>query len=105
MVKSIFQRKALGFIFLILLFAACVYPPFHLMTESGITMGRKWDWIFTLLPTPSEVPEIDLEMLLVEVIMAIPLAIAISLIFHSIKTALRRMDDRRLKGHYFNRKL
>jgi len=48
------------------------------MTESGITVGRKWDWIFTLLPTPSEVPEIDLGMLFVEAIVAILLAIGIS---------------------------
>ena len=85
------------------MFAVCVYPPFRLMTEAGITTERKWEWLFTALPTPYEVPEIDLEMLLVEAIIAIPLAIAISLIFYSMKAALRRIDDKRLRQHYLKR--
>jgi hypothetical protein len=88
--KEIFQRKAFWFILVILLFAACVYPLFLLMTEGGFTVERKWDWIFAMLPTPYEVPEIDLEMLLVEAIMAILFALGISLIFFGIKTALRQ---------------
>jgi hypothetical protein len=75
------------------------------MTEAGITAERKWECIFTALPTPYEVPEVDLGMLLVEAIIAIPLAIAISLIFYSMKTALRRIDDKRLRQHYLNRRL
>jgi hypothetical protein len=102
-VREIFPRKSFWFILVILLFGACVYPPFRLMTEAGLTAEPKWDFILTTLPTPYEVPEIDLEMLLVELIIAIPLAIAISFIFYSIKTALRRIDDRRLKGRYLNR--
>jgi hypothetical protein len=50
------------------------------------------------------VPEIDLEMLLIEAIIAIPLAIAISLILYSMKTALRRIDDKRLRQDYLNRR-
>ena len=103
--REIFQRKSFWYILVILLFAACVYPPFLLMTERGITAERKWDCILTTLPTPYEVPEIDLEMLLVEVIIAIPLAIGISLISCSIKTVLRRINLRRLNGHYLSRKL
>ena len=103
--KDIFQRKSFWFILVILLFAACIYPPFRLMTEAGMTAERKWDCIFTTLPTPYEVPEIDLEMLLVEAIIAIPLAIGISLISCSIKTSLRRINVERLKRHYLSRKL
>jgi len=88
-VKGIFRRKAFWFILVILLFAACVYPPFLLMTEGGITVGRKWDWIFTL-PTPYEVPEIDLPMLFVEGLIALLLAIGISLILFGIKKVLRQ---------------
>ncbi|MGD0919286.1 MAG: hypothetical protein ABSB22_22825 [Thermodesulfobacteriota bacterium] len=40
--REIFRRKSLWFILVILLFAACVYPPFLLMTEGGITTRRKW---------------------------------------------------------------
>jgi hypothetical protein len=104
-VKEIFQRKSFWFIFIILLFAACVYPPFRLITDTGITTEPKWDFILTALPTLYEVPEIDLEMLLIEAIIAVPLALAISLIFYSLKTALRRIDDKRLRRHYLNRKL
>jgi len=75
------------------------------MTEAGITTEPKWECIFTALPTPYEVPEIDLGMLLIEAIIAIPLAIAISLIFYSMKAALRRIDDKRLRQHYLNRRL
>jgi len=89
-VREIFQRKLFGFVFVILLFVACVYPPFHLMTESGITVGLKWDWIFRLLPTPSEVPEIDLEMLFVEAIAAFLCALGVSLILFGIKKVLRQ---------------
>jgi hypothetical protein len=89
-VREIFQRKAFGFILVILLFVACIYPPFHLMTESGITAERKWECIFTALPTPYEVPKVDLGMLLVEAIIAIPLAIGISLILFGIKKALKQ---------------
>ena len=103
--REIFRRKSFWFILVILLVATCIYPPFRLMTEAGITAERKWEFILTTLPTLYEVPEIDLEMLLVEVIMAIPLAIGISLILYSIKTALRHLDDKRLKGHCLNRKL
>jgi hypothetical protein len=102
--REIFQRKTFWFILFILLFAACVYPPFLLMTDSGITGERKWDCILTTLPTPYEVPEIDLQMLLVEAVIAIPLAIGISLISYSIKTALRRINVSRLGGHYLSRK-
>jgi glycerol-3-phosphate acyltransferase PlsY len=104
-VKEIFQGKSFWFILIILLFGACVYPPFRLITEVGITTEPKWEFILTALPTLYVVPEIDLEMLLVEVIMAIPLAIAISLVFYSIKTALRRLDDKRLRRSYLNRRL
>ena len=75
--KGIFRRKAFWFTLVALLFAACIYPPFLWMTEEGMTMGRKWDWIFTL-PTPQEVPRIDLAMLFVEAIIAILIAIGIS---------------------------
>jgi len=104
-VREIFQRKSFWFVLVMLLFAACVYPPFRLMTETGITAERKWDCIFTTLPTPYEVPEIDLEMLLVEAIMAILSAIGISLVYLQIKTALRRINVKRLKGNCLNRKL
>jgi hypothetical protein len=104
-VRETFQRKSFWFILVILLFAVCLYPPFLLVTEGGTTAGRKWDCIFTTLPTPYEVPEIDLEMLLVEAIIAIPLAMGISLISYTIKTALRRSSVKILKGHCHSRKL
>jgi hypothetical protein len=104
-VREIFQRKSFWFILVTLLFGACVYPPFRLMTEAGLTAEPKWDFILTTLPTPYEVPEIDLERLLIEAIIAIPLAIATSLIFYSMKTALRRIDDKRLRQHYLSRRL
>jgi hypothetical protein len=90
--REIFRRKSFWFILVILLFAACVYPPFLMVTEGGIIPERKWDFILTTLPTPYEVPEIDLEILLLEALIAIPLAIGISLISYSIKTALRRIN-------------
>jgi hypothetical protein len=89
-VRKIFQRKSFRFILFILLFAVCVYPPFRLMTEAGITAERKWECVFTALPTPYEVPEVDLGMLLVEAIIAIPLAIGISLILFGIKKVLKQ---------------
>jgi hypothetical protein len=95
--REIFRRKSFWFILVILLFAACVYPPFLMVTEGGIIPERKWDCILTTLPTPYEVPEIDLEMLLLEALIAIPLAIGISLISYSIKTALRRINISRFK--------
>jgi len=85
-----FQRKWFGFILIILLYAACVYPPFVLMTEGGVIVGRKWNWIFTLLPTPYEVPEIDWVMLFLEVIIAFLLALGVSLILFGIKKILRQ---------------
>lgn len=94
--REIFQRKSFWFMVVILLFGACIYPPFLIMTEGGITVGRKWDWILTL-PTPHEVPEIDLAMLFVEATAAILLAIGTSLILFGIKTILRqrgRSDDK-----------
>jgi hypothetical protein len=91
-VREIFQRKSFWFILVTLLFGACVYPPFRLMTEAGLTAEPKWDFILTILPTPYEVPEIALEMLLVEAIVAIPLAIVISLISCGTKTALKRIN-------------
>ena len=90
--RIFFQRKSFWFILVILLFAASVYPPFRLMRQGGITGERKWDCIFTTLPTPYEVPEIDLEMLLVEAVIAILLAVGISLMFLGIQTALRRIN-------------
>jgi len=47
-------------------------------------VGRKWDWILTL-PTPYEVPEIDLAMFFVEAIAAMLLALGISLILLGVK--------------------
>jgi len=88
--KRIFSRKSPGYIFVILLYAVCVYPPFVLMTEDGIIAGRKWNWIFTLLPTPYEVPEIDLVMLFGEVIIAFSLALGVCLILFGIKKVLRQ---------------
>ena len=88
--KGIFKRKGFLFVLIILLYAVCVYPPFLLMTEAGITVGRKWDWIFTLLPTPSEVPKIDLVILFIEVLIAVLLALGISLVFLGIKKVLRQ---------------
>jgi len=89
-VREIFQRKAFGFLLAILLFVACVYPPFHLITESGITAGLKWDWIFRLLPTPSEVPEIDLAVIFLEALVAFLFALGIFLILFGIKKVLRQ---------------
>ena len=90
--QILFQRTSFWFILVILLFAACVYPPFRVMREDGIIGEREWDCIFTTLPTPYEVPEIDLAMLSVEATAAIPLAMGISLIFWGIQTALKRMN-------------
>ena len=90
--QILFQKKSFWFILVILLFAACVYPPFRVMRVGGIIGERKWDCIFTTLPTPYEVPEIDLAMLSVEATAAIPLALGISLIFWGIQTALRRIN-------------
>ena len=87
--RKIFQRKSFQFILFILLLAVCVYPPFRLRTEAGITAERKWECILTAFSTPYGVLEVDLGMLLVEAIIAIPLAIGISLISCAIKTALR----------------
>ena len=88
--RDIFQRNSFWFILFILLFAVCVYPPFRLMTEAGITVERKWECILTAFPTPYEVPEIDLRMLLVEAILAILLALGISLVLFGIKKVLRQ---------------
>ena len=87
--KGIFRRKAFWFTLLVLLFAACIYPPFLLMTEGGITAGRKWDLIFTL-PTPQEVPRIDLAMLFVEAIIALLMAIGISSILFAVGKVSRQ---------------
>jgi hypothetical protein len=89
----LFQRRSFCFILIILLFAVCVYPPFRVMEEGGMIGERKWDCIFTTLPTPYEVPEIDLAMLSVEATAAIPLAMGISLMFSAIQTALRGKDE------------
>ena len=72
----------------ILLFGVCIYPAFLLKTEGGITVERKWDWIVTL-PTPYDVPEIDLRMLFIEATAAILLAIGISLILSGIKNGFK----------------
>jgi hypothetical protein len=104
-VREIFRRRSFWFILVTLLFGACVYPPFRLMTEAGLTAEPKWDFILTTLPNLYEVPEIDLEILLIEAIIAIPLAIAISSIFYGMKTALRRIQNKRLKQRYLNRRL
>ena len=88
--REIFRRKAFGLVLVIFLFVACVYPPFHLMTESGTAVGLRWDWIFRLLPTPSEVPEIDFEVLFVEAIAAFSCALGVSLILFGIKKVLRQ---------------
>ena len=90
--QILFQRKSFWFILVIFLFAACIYPPFRVMREGGIIGERKWDCIFTTLPTPYEVPEIDLATLSVEATAAIPLAMGISLIFWGIQAALRRIN-------------
>ena len=95
--KGIFKRKGFLFVLIILLYAVCVYPPFLLMTEAGITVGRRWDWIFTLLPTPHEVPEIDLVMLLIEAIIAVLLALGISSFLFGIKKVLRQRGQSHLK--------
>ena len=60
------------------------------MTESGVTTGLKWDWIFRLLPTPSEAPEIDLEILFVEAIAAFLCTLGLSLILFGVKKVLRQ---------------
>ena len=86
--RIVFQRNSFRFIFVILLYIACFYPPFVLMTESGIIAERKWNWIFILLPTPYEVPEIDWGMLFVEVIIAFLLALGGSFILLGIKKVL-----------------
>jgi len=88
--RIFFQRKSFGFILVILLYAVCIYPPFVLMTEDGIIVGRKWNWIFTLLPTPYEVPEIDLVLLLVEMIIAFSLALGVCLILFGIQKVRRQ---------------
>jgi hypothetical protein len=93
-VKAIFRRKAFWFTLVVLLFAACVYPPFLLITEGGITVGRKWDWIFTL-PTPQEVPQIDLALLFVEAIIAILIAFGVS----SIVLGIGKVSRRRTRFH------
>lgn len=103
--REIFQRKSFWFILVTLLFGACVYPPFRLMTEAGLSAEPKWEFILTTLPTPSEVPEIDLVMLSTEAIIAVLLAFGISLVCLQIKTALRRINVKRLKGNSLNRKL
>jgi len=72
----------------ILLSAVCIYPPFVMMTEGGIIAGRKWDWIFTLLPTPYKVPEIDLVMVSIEATIAVLLALGILLVLLGIKKVL-----------------
>jgi len=90
--QILFQRRLFWFILVILLFAACIYPPFRVMRGGGIIGERKWDCIFTTLPTPYEVPEIDLAMLSVEATAAIPLAMGICLVFWGIQTALRRIN-------------
>ena len=100
--QILFQRKSFWFILVIFLFAACFYPPFRLMREGGIIGERKWGCIFTTLPTPYEVPEIDLAMLSVEATAAIPLAMGISLIFWAIQAALRRVNVLKLP-HYKSR--
>jgi len=89
-VREIFQRKAFGLVLVIFLFVACVYPPFHLVTEGGITVELKWDWIFRLLPTPSEVPEIDLEVLFIEAIAAFLCTLGLSLILFGVKKVLKQ---------------
>jgi len=89
MVKGIFRKKVFRCTFVVLLFAACIYPPFLLITEGGMTVGRKWGWIFTL-PTPQEVPKIDLAMLFVEAIIAILIALGVSSILLGIGKVLRR---------------
>ena len=80
------------------MFPVCVYPPFRLMTEAGITAERKWECIFTAFPTPYEVPEVDSGMLLVEAILAILLAIGISLVLFGIEKVLRQRGPSCRKG-------
>lgn len=98
--KEVFPSKSFWFILGMLLAAACLYPPFRLMTEAGITAERKWEFILTTLPTLYEVPEIDLKMLLFEIIMTFPLAIGISLIVLGLNTVLRQR--RRSRGKIAN---
>ena len=93
-VKDIFRTKTFWFIFVALLFAACIYPPFLLVTEGGMTVGKKWDWILTL-PTPQEVPGIDLAMLFVEATIAILIAIGIS----SILLVIGKVSRQRAQSH------
>ncbi len=89
--REIFKRNSFWFILFILLSAVCVYPPFRLVTEVGVTVERKWQCIFTALPVPDEVPEVDLRMLLVEATIAVLLAVGISLVLFGIKKLLRQM--------------
>lgn len=57
-------------------------------------MGRRWDWIFTL-PTPQEVPRIDLAMLFVEAIIAILIAFGVS----SILLGIAKVSKQRTRSH------
>ncbi|MGO8991168.1 MAG: hypothetical protein ACLQGU_17620 [bacterium] len=57
-------------------------------------MARKWDWIFTL-PTPQEVPRIDLAMLFVEATIAILTAFGVS----SILLGIGKVSKRRTRSH------
>ena len=97
--RFLFQGKSFRFILVTFLYAVCVYPPFVLMTEDGVIAGRKWEWVFTLLPTPSQVPEIDLLMLSVEAIIAVLLALLISLAHFGIKKVLWQGDRSREAGN------
>jgi len=97
--RFLFQGRSFRFILITFLYAVCVYPPFVLMTEGGVITGRKWEWVFTLLPTPSQVPEIDLFMLSVEAIIAVLLALLISLALFGIKRVLRQRDRPREAGN------
>jgi len=97
--RFLFQGKSFRFILVTFLYAVCVYPPFVLMTEDGVITGRKWEWVFTLLPTPSQVPEIDLLMLSIEVIIAVLLALSISLALFGIKKVLWQRDRSREAGN------
>jgi len=60
------------------------------MTEAGMTAEWRWEFILTTLPTLYEVPEIDLKMLLIELILAVPLAIGSSLALSGMSAAWRR---------------
>jgi len=96
-VKTIFRRKAFWFTLAVLLFAACIYPPFLLMTEGGVTVERKWDWIVTL-PTPQKVPRIDLAMLFVEAVIAVLMAFGVSSILLGIEKASKRRKRSRSRA-------